>query len=160
MSYYLQQAVNYASSITGYLPTVSINFSNKKPIEKIIKAPIVSKNIPMVSPFVRLAGLSGATAIALAAYGSHSLMKEGSSVSENNKRTFETASKYHLVHSVALLCSSQAKYPYLTGSLFSIGILLFCGSCYHIAMNDDRTLAKLTPYGGFCFIFGWLSFLL
>lgn len=87
-------------------------------------------------------------------------MKEEYEVSESNKRTFEIASKYHLVHSVALLFSTQSRYPIVTGALFAAGIVTFCGSCYYIAIKDDRRLAPVTPYGGLCFILAWLSFVL
>uniref|UniRef100_A0AAF5D3Y0 Elongation factor 1-alpha n=1 Tax=Strongyloides stercoralis TaxID=6248 RepID=A0AAF5D3Y0_STRER len=161
MTYYLNKTLDYACSLTNSIPSVSINFQPKKKIPEVSQRVLPPREVfSMTSPFVRLAGLSGAAAVALAAYGAHSVMKEGANVSEENKKTFETASKYHLVHSVALLFSSQARYPALTGGLFATGILLFCGPCYHIAIKSDRTLAPITPYGGFCLIFAWLSFLL
>uniref|UniRef100_A0A0K0F677 Transmembrane protein 256 (inferred by orthology to a zebrafish protein) n=1 Tax=Strongyloides venezuelensis TaxID=75913 RepID=A0A0K0F677_STRVS len=160
MTYYLDKTLAYIKPVVDYIPSIQVSFPKRKHLPISTENSIIQRDIlPMTSPFIRFAGLSGAAAIVLAAIGSHSLMKEGSNITEANKRTFETASKYHLIHSVALLLSPQARFPLVTGGLFGVGMILFCGSCYHIAMTNDRTLAPLTPYGGFCLIFGWLSFL-
>eukprot|EP00296_Roombia_truncata_P003908 JP440272.1.p1 GENE.JP440272.1~~JP440272.1.p1 ORF type:complete len:100 (+),score=9.71 JP440272.1:46-300(+) len=73
------------------------------------------------------------------------------------KTAFESANKYHLLHSVALLFVPFTNRPNLTGALLSAGIVLFSGSCYLVAHKEDRTVGKLAPYGGMCLIAGWLS---
>uniref|UniRef100_A0AC35U0I5 Conserved plasma membrane protein n=1 Tax=Rhabditophanes sp. KR3021 TaxID=114890 RepID=A0AC35U0I5_9BILA len=115
--------------------------------------------MPRLYPnILRIAGISGAAAIALSAYGAHAVMKD-TNMDELSKKQYDTASKYHLIHTVALLGATQAKNPKLTGSLFIIGMLLFCGPLYHSAITRDKALVPITPYGGFMLIFGWLSFL-
>ena len=45
----------------------------------------------------------------------------------------------------------------ITNGLFLGGIVLFSGSLYCIViMNDRQPFAKIAPFGGMCFIFGWL----
>ena len=33
------------------------------------------------------------------------------------------------------------------GGLASAGTLLFCGSCYWVALTEDKTKATMAPYG-------------
>lgn len=67
--------------------------------------PKYSKNL------LRLAGISGALAVALAAYGSHQFKKQGKSVELRD--LFNTAQYYHMVHSIALLSLPLVKKPFL-----------------------------------------------
>merc|ERR1719318_938165 len=82
------------------------------------------------SVFTRLAGISGAAAIALGAYGAHSLGPKAKTT-EEQKKAFEVANRYHLIHSVALLGVPLAAHPKLTGVLMVAGCLLFSGTCYY-----------------------------
>jgi len=45
----------------------------------------------------------------------------------------------------------------LAGYGFALGILLFSGSLYILALGGPRLLGPITPLGGVCFIFGWLA---
>ncbi len=40
--------------------------------------------------------------------------------------------------------------------LLAIGILLFSGSLYALALSGTRMLGAITPFGGVAFIAGWL----
>jgi len=108
----------------------------------------------------RIAGVSGAAAIALGAYGAHvlSVAKEG--VTEEQRKAFEVANRYHLIHSVALLGLTMVRKPRLTGTLMIGGMLTFCGTCYYHAFTGDKQYRKLTPYGGMMLIAAWLSMVL
>merc|ERR1712029_1038384 len=83
----------------------------------------------------RIAGVSGAAAIALGAYGANvlSVAKEG--VTEEQRKAFEVANRYHLIHSVALLGLTMVRKPRLTGTLMIGGMLSFCGTCYYHAFT-------------------------
>jgi len=105
---------------------------------------------------VRLAGLSGATAVMLGAYGAHSLLNDETK-DDNLKKTFETANRYHFFHTIALLGVPLCKYPLLTGSLMVAGMTVFCGSCYYFALTGDHKYRRITPFGGTCLILGWLA---
>merc|ERR1711990_1385894 len=97
------------------------------------------------SGVVRLAGLSGAAAVALGAYGAHVLNVSKEGVTEEQRKAFEVANRYHLIHSVALLGVSLARRPSLTGFLMVGGILGFCGPTYSHAFTGDKQYRKFTP---------------
>ncbi|CAF3364896.1 unnamed protein product [Rotaria socialis] len=103
---------------------------------------------------IRLAGLSGALAICLGAYGSHA-MKENTS--DELRRLFQLAQTYHLLHSAALLAVPFVSRPHITTPLFLGGLTLFCGPIYYHAIRNDTQFRRVTPYGGMLLIAGWLS---
>jgi len=108
----------------------------------------------------RIAGLSGAAAIALGAYGAHVLNVAKEGVTEEQRKAFEVANRYHLIHSVALLGVTMVRKPRLTGALMVGGMLTFCGTTYYHAFTGDKQYRKLTPYGGMMLIAAWLSMVL
>lgn len=64
--------------------------------------------------FVRLAGLSGATAVIMGAYGKHYLVKIIDPKEQmESKAVFETANRFHFLHSFALLAMPLARRPVL-----------------------------------------------
>lgn len=107
-----------------------------------------------------------AVAVALGAFGAHQLKEI---VEAKDLVTWETACRYQMYHAFALilisLISSEHKYLKKSGIFFCIGILLFSGSLYLIALKDVflmnlKFIGPLTPIGGLFFIAGWLSLLL
>ncbi|XP_067638661.1 transmembrane protein 256 homolog [Eurosta solidaginis] len=108
--------------------------------------------------FVRLAGLSGASAVIIGAIGSHKLPPDYEK--DELKKIFETANRFHFLHALALLGSPLARYPAVTGSLLLAGTILFSGTLYYRAFTGDKRFGRLAPYGGFCLIVGWLTFML
>ncbi|RUS76530.1 hypothetical protein EGW08_015702 [Elysia chlorotica] len=122
---------------------------------------VVVKEIQMIGAppgtraFVRLAGLSGAVAVSLGAYGSHVFRHKD--VNPELKVTFDIANKYHFIHTLGLLGTPMSSRPLLTGTLMTAGMFLFCGSCYYHAFTENKAVRKVTPYGGFLLIFAWAS---
>jgi len=108
-------------------------------------------------PFLRLAGLSGAAAVILGAYGAHAFFQNASS---EKKNVFETANRYHFIHTLALCAVPMTRRPALSGVLLLSGMSIFCGTCYLYALSDYSDVKKYTPYGGMLLIFAWLSFIL
>uniref|UniRef100_D3TNC7 Putative small membrane protein n=1 Tax=Glossina morsitans morsitans TaxID=37546 RepID=D3TNC7_GLOMM len=108
--------------------------------------------------FIRLAGLSGASAVILGAIGSHELVLP----EKGELRTvFETANRFHFFHSIALLGVPSTKHPVVTGSLMIIGTALFCGALYYRAFTGNKPpYPRLAPLGGSCLIAAWLSLIL
>jgi uncharacterized membrane protein YgdD (TMEM256/DUF423 family) len=92
--------------------------------------------------------------IALGAFGAHGLRStlEGRGMVDVwNKAVF-----YHFIHSIALLV--LALYGMINRGaclLLLIGILLFSGSLYMLALTNLRWLGPVTPIGGLCFLVGW-----
>eukprot|EP00092_Neocalanus_flemingeri_P009397 GFUD01010111.1.p1 GENE.GFUD01010111.1~~GFUD01010111.1.p1 ORF type:complete len:173 (-),score=30.18 GFUD01010111.1:80-598(-) len=113
-----------------------------------------------VSSITRLAGLSGAAAIGLGAYGAHVLAAGKEGVTEEQKKAFDVANRYHMVHSVALLGVPLVKRPRMTGGLMVGGMVLFCGTTYYHALTGDKQYRRFTPYGGILLIIAWLSMVL
>lgn len=108
-----------------------------------------------------VAALSGATAVICGAFGAHALE---SIVGPEGVASWNTASEYHLLHSVVLLAlalfSAHGGRPItLPASLFAAGIALFSGSIYLLVLVGWRWLGPVTPLGGLCLIAGWLALL-
>ncbi|HQQ93301.1 MAG TPA: DUF423 domain-containing protein [Bacteroidia bacterium] len=120
---------------------------------------------------IKISGLSGALAVALGALGAHylkSLVSAGE-LSQDALNSFETATRYHLAHSLAMLLASLPVWPQNNKQviwafrLFLVGIILFSGSIYllslrHILHADWlRVLGPVTPIGGICLISAWIA---
>ncbi|KAJ9176806.1 hypothetical protein P3X46_012083 [Hevea brasiliensis] len=103
----------------------------------------------------KVAAISGVAALGLGTYGAHVFKPQNPSY----KEVWQTASLYHLVHTAALLATPLTKKPHIFGGLLTTGILAFSGTCYTVALLEDRKYATLAPFGGFAFIAAWASLL-
>ncbi|KAF9669616.1 hypothetical protein SADUNF_Sadunf14G0125900 [Salix dunnii] len=45
------------------------------------------------------------------------------------------------------------------GGLLTAGIIAFSGTCYTVALLEDRKYSTLAPFGGLAFIGAWASLL-
>ena len=120
--------------------------------------------------FLVFSGFSGAIAVGLGAMAAHFLKSKLDTglITESNLQTFETAARYQMYHSIALMAvalfSDKIKNKLLpkAGYCFMIGIVLFSGSLYLLAtaglmgMPNVNWLGPITPIGGLFFISGWL----
>ncbi|KAK5986479.1 hypothetical protein GCK32_021917, partial [Trichostrongylus colubriformis] len=89
-----------------------------------------------------------------------SVIRDDDAIDVRRKKAFETGSRYHLIHTVALFATPSARYPLITGTLLIGGITLFCGPCYHYSLTGKESTRRVTPLGGILLILGWLSFML
>ena len=111
--------------------------------------------------FKRIAAISAAIAIVLGAFGAHALKER--LVAANTLDSWNTAVLYHLVHSVALLAVALYGKNALKGSLsvaaklWCLGIVVFSGSIYILALGGPGWLGPITPIGGLGFIAGWVA---
>lgn len=119
-----------------------------------LKSQLVSELMGTV--WVRLAGLYGALAVGLGAYGAH-VIQDNKEMSPRTKDVYERANKYHLLHSIVLLAVPLTAHPCLCGTLILIGMTVFCGTCYIHVFTGSKTIIRLTPFGGMTLIIGWLS---
>jgi uncharacterized membrane protein YgdD (TMEM256/DUF423 family) len=98
-------------------------------------------------------------AVAAGAFGAHGLKAR---LSADLLNTFEIAVRYHFYHALALFVVAWAcaRWPgsatIAAGWLFVIGILIFSGSLYTLALTGIRWLGAITPIGGLAFLAGWL----
>ncbi len=113
----------------------------------------------MAKLFITLASLSGMLAVVLGAFGAHGLRGR---LDDYAMGVYETAVQYHMYHSLALLAVGvialgQPHTAMLksSGWLFLVGILIFSGSLYLLALTGVKWLGAITPLGGLAFIAGW-----
>ncbi|MDR6533393.1 uncharacterized membrane protein YgdD (TMEM256/DUF423 family) [Caulobacter rhizosphaerae] len=109
---------------------------------------------------VRLAALSGFLAVAFGAFAAHGAKDARAA------ELLHTGSLYQMTHALAVfgwLAVRQAGQDRAGGkvsvevpSLFLAGTVLFSGSLYALAFGAPRALGLVTPFGGLCFLAGWL----
>ena len=105
-----------------------------------------------------LAAINGFLAVAAGAFGAHGLQGKLDAAA---LQVFETAARYHMYHALAMgLAAVLARPPRLAGAataaaLFLVGIVLFSGSLYVLALTGQRWLGMITPVGGVAFLAGW-----
>jgi|HubBroStandDraft_6_1064221.scaffolds.fasta_scaffold414306_2 uncharacterized membrane protein YgdD (TMEM256/DUF423 family) len=106
-----------------------------------------------------VAGIMGALAVLCGAFAAHGLATR---LDENARSVFETGARYHMYHALAIgLAAFAMRGPAEGGAraaaiLFLIGILLFSGSLYLLALTGNTVLGFVTPFGGLAFIAGWI----
>ncbi len=118
----------------------------------------------MAKIFLTLAGIFGALGVAIGAFGAHAL--EGK-LDERAIAIFETGTRYQLVHAVAIaivallaLQQGDGETPgvlTIAGWSYCVGILLFSGSLYALALSGVKILGAIAPLGGTAFIIGWIA---
>src|ERR1700693_2261960 len=109
--------------------------------------------------FLLLGAILGFLGVALGAFGAHGLR---SRLSPEMLAVFETAVRYQMYHTFALLIVAaaigrigDASLLVMAGWFFFAGILLFSGSLYALAFTNVGMLGALTPVGGVLFLIGW-----
>jgi len=108
-----------------------------------------------------IAGVLLALATACGAFGAHALKAH---LAPERLQVYETAVRHHFYHSLGLLGIGLVLRTVDSGSLrwaallIVIGIGLFSGSLYALALGAPRALGVLTPFGGLALIAGWLLF--
>ncbi len=119
----------------------------------------------MVKLFLVMAALAGGSAVAFGAFAAHGLKGR---LEAGLLSAFSTGVEYQLYHALALLGTAlllQAQPQGATwwqpaGGLFALGILLFSGSLYGLALLGWKWLGPVTPLGGLCLIAAWLCLLI
>lgn len=117
--------------------------------------------------FIRWGAVAAFVGVALGAFGAHAL-QENLHMSARYLDVWRTGVQYHLLHALALLVVGalfdrlpQPRFALWTGQLFALGILVFGGSLYLLALSSlsssgpVRLLGAITPLGGVCFLTGW-----
>jgi uncharacterized membrane protein YgdD (TMEM256/DUF423 family) len=113
--------------------------------------------------FLLLGALAGLTGVGLGAFGAHALRAR---LSPEMLAVFETGVRYQMYHAVAVLvvalgmARSSGWLMSLAGWLFVVGIVLFSGSLYLLAITGTTRLGVITPFGGIAFLAGWTCLLL
>ncbi len=107
--------------------------------------------------WIKITAVCGALAVALGAFGAHGLK---SHLSPALLQTYQTAVQYHFFHTLALLAiinlPLSERLLQWVARCFLLGIILFSGSLYALALTSISAFGILTPLGGCAFIGGWL----
>lgn len=119
----------------------------------------------MSDPWQCLIGsLSGAISVVASAYGAHGLKSSSNDKTMSSYgKAFDAGARMHLYHSIiltatpAITTSARPRAAMISGVFFTVGIVLFSGSCYLVGISENRYYGKGAPIGGFCLIAGWLS---
>lgn len=102
-------------------------------------------------------GVAGASAVLLGAFGAHALR---SVLNAQALELWHTAVNYHVWHALALVMAvglGQGPSGRIAQGGFGVGIVLFSGSLYALALGAPRWTGIITPFGGLAFIVGWLA---
>jgi len=112
----------------------------------------------------KLGSILAAVTVLLGAFAAHGLR---SRLSEYGFSVFETGVKYQFYHTIAIMIAALAyreanpKLVLNAARLFLVGIIVFSGSLYLLALNEGlKWLGAITPFGGVSFIAGWVMLFL
>ena len=112
----------------------------------------------MTKTILMTAAASLALAVAIGAFGAHGLKPR---LSEEMMQVYKTGVEYHFYHALGLLligilsASMQSGLLNWSALFLGLGIILFSGSLYLMAVTGIRWLGAITPLGGISFITGW-----
>ncbi len=108
------------------------------------------------------AAFFGLTGVMAGAFGAHALRGR---LAQEALAVFETAARYQLLHAVALLAVAalvgQAPHRWLrlAARSLTLGVIVFSGSLYALALTGQRWWGAVTPAGGLLLMLGWLALL-
>lgn len=108
--------------------------------------------------WLAVAAVNGLLAVAAGAFAAHGLSGR---LDAHALGLFETAARYHMYHALAIglaafaIRDAAAGAATVASAFFLLGILLFSGSLYLLALTGMKGFALVTPFGGVCFLIGW-----
>jgi uncharacterized membrane protein YgdD (TMEM256/DUF423 family) len=113
--------------------------------------------------WIAMAAALGFTAVALGAFGAHGLRSMLGDAGDAFERIgwWETAARYHLAHALALglVAWANERRPSraltFSGVAFVVGVVVFAGTLYAMALGAPRWLGAITPIGGASLLVGW-----
>jgi len=112
----------------------------------------------MARLFISLGAFFALLSVALGAFGAHALR---GLLTPRSLEVFDTGARYQMVHAlgllwVGLLLSFTGRPALrLAGWSFTVGILLFSGSLYALALSGIGGFGAVAPLGGTAFLLGW-----
>ena len=111
--------------------------------------------------FIAIGSILGCIVVVLGAFGAHGLKDV---LDDHGKSIYDKAVLYQMFHVVVILIIGiiEKIVPeiqlQLVGWIFLLGIILFSGSLYILAITEIKWLGMITPIGGLLFIIGWVVF--
>lgn len=110
-----------------------------------------------------LGALSACIAVIIGSFGSHYFKGK---LDDYSLQVYEIGVKYQFYHSLAILVIALTSL-FFTGFLvkFSawlmmVGVIIFSGSLYTLAITGVKSWGAITPIGGLFFIISWLAYII
>lgn len=118
----------------------------------------------MIKLTLAMATVYGLLGVVLGAFGAHALRER---LTEDLLRAWQTGVEYQFYHAMALMLvglfahAGVVSGTWLTAAawLLILGVLLFSGSLYGLALGGPKLLGPVTPLGGLLLIAGWACLL-
>jgi uncharacterized membrane protein YgdD (TMEM256/DUF423 family) len=102
-----------------------------------------------------IAGWMGFSGVFCGAFGAHFL--RGWLEKSGTTQVWQTGVLYHLAHAVVLLVlSGWRPIPRTAYNLILVGVVVFSGSLYTLALTNIKWFGAITPLGGLGMLAGWL----
>lgn len=99
----------------------------------------------------------GALAVGLGAFGAHAF--KAMLLANGRTETYELAVRYQFYHTLALFATGILMEKFeglrMASIFFLIGIIIFSGSLYALALTNQVWWGAVTPMGGVALIAGW-----
>jgi uncharacterized membrane protein YgdD (TMEM256/DUF423 family) len=113
-----------------------------------------------MNKYTKIGAFTAMLAVILGAFGAH-LLKDRLSV--DTLDVYNTGVQYQMYHAIGILIIAvlierlpSQKLAIWAARLLLIGIVLFSGSLYALALSGVKVLGAITPLGGIAFIAGWI----
>lgn len=114
----------------------------------------------MARIWLLLGSVTGFLTVAGGAFGAHALRDH---LSPERMLVYDTGARYAMLHACALLVTGllardrPTRALDVAGAAFTVGVVLFTGSLWALAISGIKALGAITPLGGLCFLTGWLA---
>ena len=108
------------------------------------------------------AAISGFFYVLLGAFGAHVLAK---SLGPAEMAWLKTGLDYQAIHTLAILGTAAVMlrraniWFYWSSAFLALGVVLFSGSLYSLALSHLKLWVYITPIGGTCLLVGWILML-
>jgi uncharacterized membrane protein YgdD (TMEM256/DUF423 family) len=110
-----------------------------------------------------IGGVLAGLGVAAGAFGAQALRAR---LAPDMLEVFHTGAMYQLWHGIAIVAVAGAMSHFHRARLrtacwlFVVGIVLFSGSLYALALTGTRAFGAITPLGGLAFLAGWVMVVL
>ncbi len=114
----------------------------------------------MARVWIGIGAVLGLLGVVAGAAGTHALR---GSLEPGDLDTFETAVRFQMYHAFALLATGliadrwRSRWTDAAGWLFVLGVLVFSGSLYGLALSGIGVLGAIAPVGGLSLILAWAA---
>lgn len=112
--------------------------------------------------FLMISGIGMFLGVLLGAFGAHGLRQK---ISPDMLSIWNTGVLYHMLHCLGLAIVGlswklvgENQWLTYSGWAMILGVLVFSGSLYILAVTGVRWMGAITPLGGLSFLIGWLFY--